>query len=245
MHERQPLWLLVTIAMSIISVVLIVNGRHSPNVTQLASQTLPKNCLTDGEVSYALASLSFGKYQEQQQAVARLKGNALRSTVCREYVIRRLMLAMDQPKLDLTGGTPQFFIWHYGTQLLGQLKAVEALDLLIANFHLHDGSGFPFNHYPALAGVIDMGEVALPKLRIVLQEHSDRFTRRLAVFCIAQIGGRSADAILKEAVNTEPDPCVASCIQATLKEFRNKRRPQNISDTGRTEWYTTFLCDGT
>jgi hypothetical protein len=27
-----------------------------------------------------------------------------------------------------------FFFWHYGTQLVAELKAVEALDLLIANF---------------------------------------------------------------------------------------------------------------
>jgi hypothetical protein len=151
---------------------------------------------------------------------------------------------MDQPNLDPTAGTPQFFLWHYGTQLLGRLKAVEALDLLIANFDVHDGSGFPLDHHPALSGVIDMGETALPKLGIVLKQHPDRYTRRYAVFCIAQIGGKTAHQILHQALESESDPCVASCIRASLTAFDNKRRPHYISDVGRTTWYTTFLCNG-
>lgn len=98
------------------------------------------------------------------------------------------MSAMDQPNLDLTGGTPQFFLWHYGTKLLGELKAVEAMDLLIANFLQHDGSGFPLNHYPALGGAIHMGEVALPKLQSALKEHPDRYIRRHVVFALLSLG---------------------------------------------------------
>lgn len=183
-----------------------------------------------------------GDYENQQKAVALLKATAGQSSICRKQVITNLMSAMDQPDLDLTGGTPQFFLWHYGTRLLGELKAVEALDLLIANFDLHDGSGFPLNHYPALGGVIDMGETALPKLEVELRENRNPYTRRHVVFCIALIGGQSAHEILKQAVKTESDPCVASCIRATLTEFDNKRRPHQISDVGRTTWYTTFLC---
>ena len=84
------------------------------------------------------------------------------------------MSAMDQPDLDLTGGTPQFYLWHYGTRVLGELKTVEALDLLIANSELHDGTPFPFNHRPALGAVVDMGEAALPKLQATLRDNPDR-----------------------------------------------------------------------
>jgi hypothetical protein len=154
------------------------------------------------------------------------------------------MSAMDQPNVDLTGGTPQFFLWHYGTQLLGELKATEALDLLISNLDRHDGSGFPFNHYPALGGVINMGEIALPRLQAVLGENQNHFTRRLIVFSIALIGGQAAHQILTQALERETNPCVASCIRASLTAFANKRQPHHISDKSRTEWYTTFLCNG-
>ena len=191
-----------------------------------------------------MRTLSSGKYYEQQKSMALLKTNAERSNVCRQQVILNLSSVMDQPDLDLTGGTSQFYLWHYGTRLLGQLKAVEALDLLVANFDLHDGSGFPLDHHPALVGVIDMGEIALPKLQAVLRDNPDPYTRQYAVFCIAQIGGQAARQILSEAAGRETDPCTVSCIRATLVSFNNKRRPDNISDEGRTDWYTTFLCKG-
>ena len=226
-----------------ICVIINVTGSHHLS-TPLTSNSV-QGCLADDAVSAALKTLSLGKYQQQQAAVTELRANATRSPTCRMQVITGLMKAMDQPELDLTGGTPQFFLWHYGTRLLGELKAVEALDLLIANMHLHDGSGFPFNHYPAIGGVIDMGEIALPKLESVLVKHPDRYRRRDAIFCVALIGGKSAHEVLQRAAKVETDPCAISCIQATLKEFENnKRRPYNISDAGRTTWYTTFLCDG-
>jgi hypothetical protein len=204
----------------------------------------PDGCLSNNEASAAFRVLAFGKYDEQQKAVGLLKANADRSTACRNQIIAGLMSAMDQRGLDLTGGTPQFYLWHYGTELLGELKAVEAIDLLIAHFDLNDGSGFPLNHYPALGGVIDMGEIALPKLETALMVNPDRYIRRHIVFCIAQIGGQFADQILRRAAEHESDPCVSSCILATLSEFNNKKRPHYISDVGRTIWYTTFLCNG-
>ena len=203
-----------------------------------------QDCLSDSQVTIAVRMLSDGKYADQQKAVALLKADAERSSPCRTRVIRGLMSAMDQPNLDLTGGTPKFFLWSYGTRLLGELKATEALDLLIANFDLHDGSGFPLNHYPALGGVIDMGEIALPKLQTVLRENPDPYKRRHTVFCIALIGGQLAHQILRQSLNRETDPCVTSCIRASLTAFANKRRPHHISAESRTRWYTTFLCNG-
>lgn len=210
--------------------------RASPNSIQ--------SCLPDSEISSAIRTLSVGMYDDQQKAVALLKSNAGRSTYCRQQVITHVLSAMDKPNLDLTAGIPQFFLWHYGTRLLGELKAVEGLDLLIANFDLHDGSGFPLDHHPALGGVIDMGEVALPKLAAVLKDNPEPHTRQYAVFCIAQIGGRAARQILNDALPHESDLCTIDCIRATLISFNNKRRPNNISDVGRTDWYTTFLCKG-
>ena len=221
-----------------------LDSRGGGQVFLPRNSALLQGCLSGSEVSTALRTLSFGTYEEQQKAVALLRADADRSAACRKQVVTNLMSAMDQPRLDLTGGTPQFFLWHYGTRLLGDLRATEALDLLIAKFDLHDGSGFPFNHYPALGGVINMGEIALPKLQTVLKQHPDRYTRQYAVFCIALIGGRSAHQILTQALEHEADPCVASCIQASLTAFNNKRRPYHISDEKRTTWYTTFLCNG-
>ena len=248
MQCKQSLVILVPLITLITSVVAyVITGQTPKGVKSLpnnVSSALVQGCSSDGKLAGAIRTLSLGPYEEQQRAVALLKSEAQRSSACRQEVITKLSSAMDQPNLDLTGGTPQFFLWHYGTRLLGQLKAIEALDLLVANFDLHDGSGFPLDHHPALVGVIDMGETALPKLQAVLKDNPDPDTRQYAVFCIAQIGGRTAREILGDALGRESDPCTVSCIRATLISFNNKRRPNNISDEGRTEWYTTFLCKG-
>ena len=243
MRCKQLAGLLLPIIIA--SVLMSVIGRQNPK-SELARRTLvlDQPCLLDSEVSAAVRTLSFGKHGDQQNAVAMLKADANRSLTCRTQVITSLSSAMDQANLDLTGGTPQFYLWHYGTQLLGELKAVEALDLLIANFDRHDGSGFPLNHYPALGGVIEMGEIALPKLGLVLRDNTDRYIRRHAVFCIAQIGGESAHKILRQALHSESDACVASCIRASLAAFSNRKRPYHITDEVRTKWYSTFMCSG-
>lgn len=205
---------------------------------------LVQGCLSDDEISRTLQTLKYGESEDQRKAANRLKANAGHSPACRKQVITSLMSAMDQTNLDLTAGTPQFFLWHYGAQLFGDLKVTQALDLLIANFNRDDGSGFPLNHYPALGGVIRMGEIALPKLQMALLENPDSDIRRHAVFCIALIGGQSAHNILKQALARETDSCVASCIEATISAFNNRRRPHYIPDELRTNWYTTFLCNG-
>ncbi len=244
--RRKPSFRLALSAALLTAVWVTQSGGHVSNFSHVPprSSGLSQDCLSVSQVLTAVRALSSGTYDEQQKAVALLRADADRAPACRKQVVTNLLSAMDQPRLDLTGGTPQFFLWHYGTRLLGDLKATEALDLLIANFDVHDGSGFPFNHHPALGGVIAMGEIALPKLQTVLKQHPDRYTRRYAVFCIALIGGRSAHQILTQALKGEADPCVASCIQASLTAFSNKRRPHYISDETRTTWYTSFLCDG-
>ena len=241
---------LMSLSSSIIVLIATALAIEMMRPASLAAQSVqgnvisPRECMSDSKLSAAVRTLSDGRYEDQKKAMANLKTDAGRSMICRKRVISSVMSAMDQPNLDLTGGTPQFFLWYYGTRLLGELKATEALDLLIANFDRHDGTGFPFNHYPALIGVIDMGEIALPRLQTALRENPNRFTRRLTVFCIALIGGPSAHQILMLALERETDPCVVSCIQASITAFKNNRRPNHISDEQRTTWYSTFLCNG-
>jgi hypothetical protein len=127
-------------------------------------------------------------------------------------------------------------------QIVSRPESVEALDLFIANFGLHDGTPFPFNHYPALGAVIDLGEAAIPALKSVLDKDTDDRNRRFAVFCIAQIGGNVAKQVLRDRLPFESNCCIRDCILATLKEFRNKTMPTTFYED-RANWYTTFMCD--
>ena len=216
LRYKQSLVVLSPIVLLILSMLVSVVGKQAFEPDQFArlKSASVQDCPPDREISATVRILSSGRYEDQQKAGAELLANAKRSSACRMLVVTTLISAMDQPDLDLTGGSPQFYLWHYGTKLVAELKAVEALDLLITNFDLHDGTPFPFNHHPALGAVIAMGDVALPKLQATLKDNPDRYTRRFAVFCIASIGGRSAHEILKQGLSGESDSCVASCIRA-------------------------------
>ena len=138
---------------------------------------------------------------------------------------------------------PSFFLWHYGSKLLADLKAVEALDLLIANFELHDGTPFPFNHHPALVAAANIGEEAIPALKSVLDGNGDDSTRRYAVFCLAQIGGKVAKQVLHDRLASESNCCVSNSIRASLQAFENKTLPNRITSERRAKWYAAFMCD--
>ena len=247
MKFKNVLGRIAPIAIVVVSIITYVISPQSPKTKRpvpagIASE---QTCLADIEISNALRTLSYGpSYEDHERALAFLKATADHSSNCRKQVITRLMSAMNESTLDLTGATPRSDLWHYGPRLLGELKAIESLDLLVAKFQLDHDDLFPLHRHPALGGVIGMGEIALPKMQTVLREAPNPDTRLLAVYCIAWIGGPSAEKILRDALPSESDGCTSACIRATLKSFKNKRRPHQISDVGRTEWLSTFRCNG-
>jgi hypothetical protein len=154
-----------------------------------------------------------------------------------------LIATLENTDRDLLLNRPSFFLWHYGSKLLIDLKAVEAMDLFIANFDLHDGTPFPLDHHPALVAAANMGEEGIPALKSVLDGRGDDRTRVYAVFCLAQIGGRVAKQVLQDRLASESNCCVSNCIRASLEAFKNKTLPDHITSEHRTKWYTTFMCD--
>ena len=130
-------------------------------------------------------------------------------------------------------------MWLYGADLLGQLKASEALDLLISHLTLNTGIySASLLHQPALRGVIKMGPVAMPKLSAVLRDNQDQKTRYFAIYCITRIGGESAIAALKAALESESDECAKRLMSASLNSFDEKGNIQN-----QLEWHSNFTCN--
>jgi hypothetical protein len=220
-------------------------AEHRPNLSSMFESNSTLVCLSKDEIALALQNLSSAKTSSEQEHIKNsLLDNAKRSNVCRNRIIAVLMEAMDQPDVDLVSDRSTFYLWHYGTELLGDLKAVEALDLLIKHLDLNDGTPFPLHHHPALVGVITMGPVAIPKLKDVLRESTDRYMRRYAVFCIASIGGTSARQALEDALPSESDECVRGFLQASIQAFSNREAPNKVGADENSKWYSAFLCDG-
>lgn len=112
--------------------------------TQAESPTIKvtaTDCLPESQLSDVFQRLTFGKSQlEADQAQEVLVSDSRKSPKCRKRVIAVIMRALDKPNLDLSSDPSMYEVWHYGGKLLGDLKGIEALDLLISP--LRSSSGF-------------------------------------------------------------------------------------------------------
>jgi len=116
------------------------------------------------------------------------------------------MKVMDKPNLDFNRDKGSYYLWLYGAEVLADLRASEALDLLVSHLNLaHHIYSSSMSHQPALLGVIRMGPIAIPKLGEVLRHNPDPKMRYSAVYCLATIGGDSVVGLLKSAQDWESD----------------------------------------
>jgi len=191
------------------------------------------------EVSNALQTFTSEDMSAMDQAEALLREKSRESEQCRVEVITALMKAMDRPNLDLTRDKESYYLWLYGAELLGELKASEALDLLVSHLHLMDRNFYSSSmaHRPALKGVVKMGPIAIPKLDAVMRHSPDPQPRFDAVYCIATIGGPSAVHSLREAIDSESDECVSRAIRVSLESFDADGK---IKD--RMDWFFRLTC---
>jgi hypothetical protein len=203
-------------------------------------ETSATTCPSVNEIPNALRKFSSDRESEIDEARALLLNKSRESRSCRREVITALMKAMDKPNLEITTDKDSYNLWLYGARLLGDLKAEEALDLLISHLGLINRTHFStsMNHQPALGGVIRMGPIAIPKLDAVLRHNHDPGLRYDAVYCIATIGGPSAVSSLREALDSESDECVRQSIRVSLDSFDDDGNIKN-----RMKWFTAgFLC---
>jgi len=186
------------------------------------------------------------------QAKSLLLQYAKESPTCRSEIIAALIKAMDKPRLNLVTDRRSYILWSNGSAMLGELKAVEALDLLIEHLDLNDGEfGASLAHQPAVLGVRLMGNLALSKLIFALQYNSNRNIRLAAVLCLDAIREEEAMNAMKHALNSESDSCVRRLIQISIelseinmnsKSQRSKKAKDRESGLRR-QLLLAFRCD--
>jgi len=137
---------------------------------------------------------------------------------------------MNKQELNFMTDRASYFLWRNGAAILGDLKAVESLDLLIEHLDLNDGFfSASMVHQPAILGIERMGKLAVPKLRGALKHHPKREIRLATALCLADIGGTEAQAALKDALNTETDECVRRFITLSLPNPTEVRSNPHLS----------------
>ena len=185
----------------------------SPSEAQAAKSV----CGTEIDLNQSINKLSSEVSADSAAVTKTLAEASHQSPECRTAVITTLIRAMDKPELNFLTDRSSFFLWSNGSKLLGELKAVEALDLLIQHLELNDG-GFSasMKHQPAVAGVVLMGSLAVPKLSQALKDSKSRNLRLAAALCLVEIGGSEATSALAQALTSETDPCVVNFVRTSL-----------------------------
>lgn len=177
-------------------------------------------CGAEISVPDALGGLASNEELMRQQTKKTLVAYSRKSPSCRLTIVHALIEAMDKPNLNFLLDHSSFLLWTEGSLLLGELKAEEAIDLLIEHLDLNDGLfSASMSHQPAVLGLTKMGAVAIPKLSIALRSHQNRNIRLAAALCLLGIGGPSAMEALKGALKSQSDECVRRVIGLSLEIF--------------------------
>jgi hypothetical protein len=248
-----------TLLLVFVFLILMVDNRAiKRNLQPLSSAVISSNVVyrhdcgdERGSVGTSLLQLASGEYAQIQKAKNVLVNIAHQSNDCRVEVIRALMEAMDKPNLDFERQPSSYHLWREGSRLLGELRAIEALDLLIA--HLDANNGFhsaSMVFQPAILGVREMGTAAVPKLALALKQNPKPAIRMAAAYCLTAIGGEPAMHALSQAQENESNRCVSNFIRVSLNTFRYKSKngiafdndaPQADGEARRS-WLLAFEC---
>ena len=219
----------------------IVDAQTSRTITRSVRSA---QCFQDTELRETIATLKQQGGADLVRASESLLTKARTSKSCRTQVVQALISTMAQATDPAANQYQNFFLWLHGASLLADLKATEALDLLIANIAFTDGwsAKISESHFPALMAIVRIGRPAIPKLRTVLSNAPDAPRRKFAAFCIAYIGGDQARMALKSALRREADPCVNRFLQISLEAFNNKTKPNHVSSALNGKWVAAFYC---
>jgi hypothetical protein len=249
-HSKVPAILLASLL-----VLGAVAWRFTLRARQLGKQetsvgvtsTQAESCKNNIDIRVNVGRLA-SNAPEANEAMDRLLFLGKDSPECRNETISELLQAMNKPNLNFEADRSSYFLWSKGAAILGELKAVEALDLLIDHLDLNDGFfSASMAHQPAVRGVEAMGLVAVPKLGVALQHHPSRNIRLAAALCLVDIGGVEAMDALKQAVSTETDQCVRRFITLSTNSSgeRLKSRPPSSANDGDTlrQRLLAFRCN--
>jgi hypothetical protein len=178
-----------------------------------------------------IQKLSSDATERRQEAAIKLLDLGKESAGCRDVVINEVMSALS--KADLDNDDSAFHLWATGSGILGRLKAVEALDLLIAHLDLTDGLfSASLAHEPVVLAMEKMGEVAVPKLAVALKTNPKTRIRLAAALCLSLTGGSEAVEALNSALVSEPEACVRRLVSLLLREpeKHDSNRPFTTAD---------------
>ena len=155
--------------------------------------------------------------RERKEAKKQLTAIAGESVEARGQIIQALVTALEDPK---THEEDCFAAWSDVAELLGNLKATEAIHTLARHLDYSNGVvGLSLNHFPAAVALVRIGKPSIPSLALALTDERPS-VRASAARALGEIGGPQAIQALEHRRKTEADAEVKFHITAALSRLK-------------------------
>jgi hypothetical protein len=109
-----------------------------------------------------------------------------------------------------------FLFWRSATIIFADIKAVEAIDVMIKCIDSSNGLSGNMGEPPSAYALVRMGTITIPKLSQALHNEPNSANRVRIVLSLSRIGGPEATAALRKGLRTETDKGVRYYINRAL-----------------------------
>ena len=212
-----------TVSVSSDSDVVVGNTEHSNEAARTLTSQITSGDDQTNELVQQLLSNNEGDRQRVKGKIILL---ARQAPEARARVIQALIQFVEVSDTELRlSSAAHYDAWSSAIELLGELKATEALGLLIECISCNNGTGgLSFYRYPALRAIVMFGPAAVPKLAVALNDSSP-VKRKYAALALGEIGGAEAKMALEEALIKEQDSSVIPSIRIALRQHTQTNSP--------------------
>jgi hypothetical protein len=176
-----------------------------------------------------LQDLRFGNKSERSAAKVILVEQSNKSVTARATLIKALLPSIKGPNrsVEFMRNPDLYKQWRPVVELLGTIRAVEAIDDLIECLDCNTGLfSLSPDTFPATRAIIRIGDQAIPALSRTIEEDRIKLKIYLAAVALSQIGGEKALAILERAARREKDKELAIDFRNLLKNPNNSNKPK-------------------
>lgn len=133
----------------------------------------------------------------------------------RGEIIQGLILAIEQSEREQLDSRFGVAGWRCAADVLGELRAAEAIDVLVRNLDYEGLVTRCSSSAPLMKAVIKIGELSIPKLAEALSGHNE-IIRYRAGQALGEIGGEQGKAALEHALRSEKNNVVIISIERAL-----------------------------
>jgi hypothetical protein len=157
--------------------------------------------------------------EDQRQVPEKLLEIAARSEESRALVIDRLMDVVED--LSAKHEYPLATAWMKSVNLLGELKAIEAVEVLVNTLDHTGQTGIivSIHRHPARTALVKIGEPAVPKL-IEALAHAKPAIRTEAAWVLYSIDKGQAQTAIEAAIEKETDNEIRQVFKEILKRIK-------------------------